>query len=117
MADLPEAGERGRLELRDAAVEHLAERAALSVPGVVRHSSGLDRVTGRDLPRVEAEVSSGHARLAVEVAVAWPRPLAAVAAQVRQEVLDVVGRLTSLEVDRCDVTVVPVTTANDRRVA
>ena len=97
--------ERGTLELKDAVVVHVAEQAALSVDGVVRHSSGLDVVTHRDLPRVDADRAGDRVRAAVELAVVWPTPLAPAAQAVRESVRSALADLLGLTVDAVDVTI------------
>jgi uncharacterized alkaline shock family protein YloU len=98
-----EPGERGTLVIRERVVERIAERAALGVDGVVRRPSTLGRVTGRDLPRAEATVAGDRTRVRVEIAVAWPAPLAATAATVRDRVHDLVASCTGCTVDAVDV--------------
>lgn len=103
--DSAEVGARGTLVIRDKVVQRIAGYAAVNTPGVVRHSSGLDRVTGRDLPRVASTIAGGHVRATVELAVAWPQPLAQIAAAVRAAVIEQVGTQTGLQVDTVDVAV------------
>lgn len=98
-------GERGSLVVKDRVVERLATFAALSIPGVTRHSAGLDRVTGRDLPRVHVTVAGGHVRAALDIAVVWPRPLAETAAAVRTRVAEQLSTLSGLHVDGVDVSI------------
>lgn len=107
MADDPsaEAGDRGQLVIRDKVVHRIAAYAAAHTPGVLPHSSGLDRVTGRDLPRVVPHVTGGHVRAHVDVGVAWPQPVAQVSAAVRAQVSEQVHTLTGLTVDAVDVAV------------
>lgn len=113
-------GRRGTLVVKDRVVERLATFAALSVPGVARHATGLDRVTGRNLPRVQVTVTGGHVRTAIDIAVVWPQPLAQVTASVRAHVTAQLTELAGLQVDAVDVsvpTVVPTSsTASGRRV-
>ncbi len=96
--------ERGHLDIRDRVVERVAERAALEVPGVVRHSGTLGRVTGRDLPRVDATVAGGRVRVRLDVAVEWPNPLPDTASAVRSTVAERLAALTGMTVDAVDVT-------------
>lgn len=100
-----EAGQRGALVVRDRVVERLATLAALDVDGVARHASGLDKITGRDLPRVQVTVAGGHVRAALDIAVRWPHPLAATAASVRDHVTEQLAALSGLQVDGVDVNV------------
>lgn len=98
--------------IRDKVVQRIAELAAAHTPGVLRHSSGLDRVTGRDLPRVATHIGGGHVRAHVDMAVAWPQPVAQVSAAVRAQVAEQVHTLTGLQVDAVDVAVPTVVLAH-----
>ncbi len=100
-----EPGSRGSLVIRDKVVQRIAAYAAAHTPGVLPHSSGLDRVTGRDLPRVTTHIAGGHLRAHVDVAVTWPQPVAQVSAAVRAQVTEQVHTLTGLAVDAVDVAV------------
>lgn len=105
-------GDRGRLDIAQRAVERIAEITARRHGAVVRR----DSVLGRGLPKARAVVAGRRARIEVQVAAAWGRPLEEVAAEVREAVTADVERLTGLGVDRVDVditTVEPRTTAND----
>ena len=55
-----------------------------------------------------AKITGTRARVAVEVSIAWPTPLAPVCLQVRDRVGEQVRQLAGLRVDGVDVTVVPV---------
>ncbi|MEO6880500.1 MAG: Asp23/Gls24 family envelope stress response protein, partial [Mycobacteriaceae bacterium] len=110
---IDDPGQRGALVVRDRVVVSIATHAALEVPGVSRHASGLDRVTGRDLPRVQVHVRGTRVRAELDIAVEWPRPLAEVAAAVRSHVIDRLDALSGLQVDVVDVRVPTVTTAHD----
>ncbi|MDQ2723448.1 MAG: Asp23/Gls24 family envelope stress response protein [Actinomycetota bacterium] len=100
-----EAGARGSLTVHDRAVSRVAEYAAVDTDGVVRQSSGLGRMMGRDLPRVDSNVSGGRVRVKVAIATAWPRSVPAVSAAVRAEVAEQLQAYTGLIVDRVDVVV------------
>lgn len=101
---LPEPDERGRTTIGAGVVERIARAAATEVPGVAAHGSGLDKVVGRQYPKASADVAGSRARLALQVAVAWPYPLADVCAQVRDAVAARLTELTGLAVDAVDVT-------------
>ena len=48
-------GQRGTLKIGDQVAQRLAVRAGQPAPpGVCRHAAGLDKLTGRDLPRCAA---------------------------------------------------------------
>lgn len=107
--DLAPAAERGSLDIRDRVVERVAEIAALEAPGAVRWSGALDKVTGRDLPRVDSTLAGDRVRVRLDVAVAWPTSLAENESAVRERVTRRVGELTGLTVDAVDVTATHVT--------
>lgn len=109
MADSPviseDPGTRGRLTIGDKVVQRLAARAALDTAGVQHHSAGIDKITGRDLPRVRVQISGGRVRAGVDIAVAWPWPLATVAADVQANVTQALTTWAGLHVDAVDVSV------------
>ncbi|WP_067864553.1 Asp23/Gls24 family envelope stress response protein [Nocardia shimofusensis] len=108
LAEEDGAGGRGNLEIRDRAVKRLAERAALDTPGVQAHAGGLDKITGRDLPRSRAVTSADRVRVWLEIAVVWPAPVATVARQVQRNVTAALGDYAGLRVDGVDVAVAQV---------
>lgn len=96
-----------------------ATRGALSVPGVVTHASGINRITGRTLPRAELRWDADHRSVTVDlqVAVSWPSPVVDVAAAVRDSVARWVTDATGAQVAAVNVevaAVVPVTGARSR---
>ena len=106
MADTPtDPSSGGHLTVRDKAAERVAHFAALHVPGVLVHSGGLDRITGRDLPRVALTIAGGHVRAHLDIAVAWPQSLPHVAGAVRAQVSEQLSTLVGLVVDGVDVAV------------
>lgn len=100
---LVDPADRGRLDIRDRAVERLVEASALRAPGVHRHGGGIGRFVGRDLPRVSVDVAGDHVRATVEVAVAWGRHLPTVAAAVRDAVTTTLSTGSGLVVDGVSV--------------
>nr|WP_296773953.1 Asp23/Gls24 family envelope stress response protein [Rhodococcus sp. (in: high G+C Gram-positive bacteria)] len=92
--------ERGTLDVRTRAVARMAEIAATNVAGVERVTGGI---TSRSLPRVDAIVRGGRIRATVEVATAWPTPIADVAGRVRSAVEQDLTRNSGLAVDSVDV--------------
>ena len=102
-ASATEPGSRGRLTIREKAVERVAFAAALEVDGVLRHSHGIGRLAGRELPSAEIEVSGDHVRASLAVAVTWGSPLAATATRVQHQVSRGLGELSGLTVDCVDV--------------
>lgn len=113
-------GQRGGLEVAPRVVTRIAELAALQVDHVVKRSEGLERLVGRRLPRAVASIDKDRVRLSLDVAVLWPCPVEAVAAEVRRHVTDETARLTGLMVRSADITVHAVTpeaaTSETRRV-
>jgi uncharacterized alkaline shock family protein YloU len=100
---LPPAAQRGRLDIRPRVVDEVGRRAAAEVDGVLRGPVG--RLHRHSLPSVSSRVHGQRVRLGIEVAIAWGRPLAEVAAAVQAAVADKVAQLTGLQVDAVDVTV------------
>jgi uncharacterized alkaline shock family protein YloU len=89
-------------------VERIATIAASEVPGVVPNGSVLTQLTSRSLPRADVRLAGRRARIEVSVAAAWPVPLGAVAADVRDRVAEQLSELASLTVDGVSVTVTSV---------
>jgi len=113
---LPQPAERGRLDIAERVVERVAGIAACEVSGVHPVGSGLEGVVGRQYPKVKAEMAGGHARINLDIAVTWPMPLAATAAEVRRHVGDRLTSLLGLTIDAVDVTVATVSaTATEHR--
>lgn len=116
---LADPSDRGALHVRDKVVEQIARLAALEVDDVIERGTGLGRLTGDRLPKVEATTSGGHVRASVDVATIWAAPLAQSAARVRDHVWDQLARLSGLDVDAVDVSIVavvsPTTAAVPRR--
>ena len=101
-APVTDPGDRGSLQVRGRAIEHLVEAAVLTTPGVRRHGKALSGLIGHDLPRVDAVVAGDHVRTAVEVAAEWGRPLATLSADAR-------GRITTALRDHAGLAVGGVT--------
>ncbi|WP_293240500.1 Asp23/Gls24 family envelope stress response protein [Mycolicibacterium sp.] len=103
MADDP--GNRGRLVLRDRVAQRIATRAAHLTDGVQAHSGGLDKLTGRELPRATVHVAGDRARAQIDIAVCWPRSATAVAADVQRNVTEALQTYADLTVDTVDVSI------------
>lgn len=99
-----EPADRGALEIADRVVQKVASIAAGEVRGAVSTGSGFDQLLGRRYPNAAATVAGGRVRIRVDIAVAWPYPLARVCAQVRDHVRARVTDLVGLTVDAVDVT-------------
>ena len=104
-APLPSPAERGRTTIHPRVLTVVARSAALSVPGSIRHTSGLGRIAGRAYPH--AEVRSQHTAVdaQIQVALAWPSPVTARAAEVRDAVGRRLAEATGIPVLRVDVDV------------
>jgi len=117
-----EAGTRGSLDVKDKAVERIAQAAVSEVSGVIAAGEATGTIAtalGRAYPRVEVHVAGRRARVHIDIVTAWPRPAADVAAAVRDHVADRLHALADLEVDVVDVAVAKVvrpTTPDMRRV-
>lgn len=92
----------GQVVIADRVVERTAAWTALQVDDV----GGRPRRGGDvRLPRARVEVSGDTAVLRLELAVAWPAPVGAVAEAVRERVIDVVAATCGLKVTDIGVTV------------
>lgn len=107
--------ERGTLEVRTKALEHLAERAALEAPGTVAHRGSLRGLLGGNVPHAEVTTSGQRVRVVLDVAVTWPADVARVAAGVRDHVLSRSSELGGVGVTSVDVTVHLVTPQDSPR--
>nr|WP_252858621.1 Asp23/Gls24 family envelope stress response protein [Rhodococcus erythropolis] len=89
-------GLRGSLVIKDRAMAKIATAAAVNVPGVVRQSGGLTRLTGRDLPRADISMGSDAVAINLFLAVSWPCSVTELTGRVRAEVGRSVESLTGL---------------------
>ncbi len=103
-ADYDASGLRGELVIKERAIVKIAVAAALQVPGVVRQSGGLSRLTGRELPR--ADVSTGADAVAINlyIAMRWPCRLDILSRRLRAEVSSRIEDLTGMPV--CELNIV-----------
>jgi uncharacterized alkaline shock family protein YloU len=120
--ELDDPGWRGRLLIKDRAVQRIAEAAALSVTGVApadKSTNAVNAALGRAYPRVDCDVAGGRVRAELEIVGVWPTSAPLLAGQVRDTVTDQLERLAGLTVDAVDVTIakiVRVSVAPRRRV-
>lgn len=107
-----------RPTLGDRVFRVYALRGALSVPGVVDHVSGINRITGRGLPRAEVRWDADHASVTVDlqIAVSWPAPVVDVARTVRSCVARWITDATGVPVSVVNVEVAAVVPDPDSRV-
>ncbi|MEV3900713.1 Asp23/Gls24 family envelope stress response protein [Mycobacterium sp. NPDC050551] len=106
MVDDP--GSRGRLVVRERAIQRVAVAAALGVDGVHRLRRGPRMLGGSELPRADVAVSGEHVHATVEVAAGWGCPLTHTADAVARRVADALGTLSGFVVDGVDVHVASV---------
>ncbi|TPG33031.1 Asp23/Gls24 family envelope stress response protein [Mycolicibacterium hodleri] len=102
---LADPGGRGELVVLDRVAQRLAVHAARLTGGVHPHSAGLDRLTGRELPRATVSIAGDRARVQVTIAVGWPQPAIGVAAAVQRNVAEALRTYAALTVDRVDVAI------------
>ena len=69
---LAEPGDRGTLTIRDRVAQKLVLEATRGTPGVRHHAAGMDKLTGRELPRARVLVSGKRVRAKVDIAIEWP---------------------------------------------
>ncbi|MCG7632555.1 Asp23/Gls24 family envelope stress response protein [Gordonia McavH-238-E] len=98
----------GTLTIADRVLEKVAARAALDIPGVVRHRGGVGSVLGpvgerSSLPT--ASIHAGGTRITLSLALEWPCAVAEVSRRTRDHVAAEVERLTGVVPLRVDVTV------------
>lgn len=120
--ELPRSGayrqQRTHISIDMKVLEKIATRAALSVPGVIRHSSGIGQFTGRRLPRVSVQMDpGGRAAVAdIQIATAWPAPTVAVAQVTRETVGEWIEHSTGVPVLAVNVDVAAVVPGSDETV-
>lgn len=98
----------GTLTVADRVLEKIAARAALDIPGVVRHRGGVGSVLGAIGERSalpDATVHAGGTRITVSLALEWPCAVAEVSRRTRDHVAAEVERLAGIAPTRVDVTV------------
>ncbi|MEU6405869.1 Asp23/Gls24 family envelope stress response protein [Streptomyces sp. NPDC046985] len=114
-ADQP-AATRGRTSVADVVVVKIAGRAAREVPGVHDMGGGLSRTLGAVRDRVpggrpnvgrgvKVEVGERQTAIDLDLVVEYGVPIADVARDVRENVIDAVERITGLEVVEVNVAV------------
>jgi uncharacterized alkaline shock family protein YloU len=111
--DTADPGGRGELVVRDKVAQRLAIHATRLTSGVQAHSGGLDKLTGRELPRANVWIAGDRARVEVTIAVAWPQPIVGVGDAVQRNVIEALHTYAGLTVDRVDVAVDAVVSATE----
>lgn len=97
--------QRGTLNVRTIAIQHVAEHVASQVPGTVAHSAGLGKLLRQGYPSAQVDVRGSSTWIRLQVAVVWPTVIEEVAARAREEVREQTTRLCGSNVRRVDVTV------------
>lgn len=97
-------------------LERLATRAALDVPGVLRHSAGPEVLSAVTTSWPKATADSAGERVSVKLSLAldWDASATEVAAQVRERVRERLVEQTGKSVDRVDVTVAALVSSGRR---
>ncbi|WP_347133350.1 Asp23/Gls24 family envelope stress response protein [Mycobacterium sp. DL] len=106
-------GERGALTVRDKVAQRIAMQAAVDTPGVQRHAAGLDKLTGRELPRVRVDISATRVRAHLTIAVTWPQSLTDVGNAVQRNVSQALTDSSGFQVDGVDVAIETLVAAAD----
>ena len=113
--------ERGTLEVRSQALQHLVETVVRRTPGTAAHKAGLGRIglgqvgLGSSYPQASVRLQGGRARITVDVACVWPCRVTEIATRVRDEVLAQGTRLSGVEIRDVDVTAHLVPAGDDDR--
>lgn len=105
VAEKPDPGQRGVLVIRSRALIRMVEHIALEVPGVVRTGARRGPIGRRDLPRAVVDATLPEPNILVDVALAWPGPVARQCREIRGRIDSEVTRLTGRRPSRIDVTV------------
>ncbi|MBA8962740.1 putative alkaline shock family protein YloU [Rhodococcus percolatus] len=105
-AALDDTALRGELVIKERAVVKIAVAAALQVPGVVKQSGGLSRLTGRELPRADVSTGAGAVAINLYIAVQWPCHLDLVNRRLRAQVHRQVEQMTGMPVIELNIVVV-----------
>ncbi len=98
-------GQRGTLDVRTVAIQHIAEQVASQVPGTVAHSAGLGKLLGKGYPSADVDVRGSTTWIRLDVAVVWPTAVEQIAVRARDQVREQTARLSGSDVRRVDVTV------------
>lgn len=104
------------VRISERAVTKVVAAATASVPGTTGFSTSMGRITGRGFPRFDVQLDPDADTATIEafIAVTWPCPVGAVAAAVRDHIIEHVGVLCGIEVLACNVVVGPVLPSKER---
>lgn len=100
----------GALVIKDKVAQRVAVRAALDTPGVAPHAAGMDKLTGRSLPRAQVFLSANRVRAHLDLAVTWPHSLSGVGAAVQRNVAEALHNGVGMTVDGVDVAIEAIVT-------
>ncbi|WP_232375290.1 Asp23/Gls24 family envelope stress response protein [Mycolicibacterium baixiangningiae] len=100
----------GTLVIKDKVAQRIAMRAALDTPGVAPHAAGIDKLTGRSLPRARVYLSATRVRAHLDLAVTWPHSLPDVGSAVQRNVSEALHDCVGLTVDGVDVAIEAIVT-------
>lgn len=95
--------ERGTLDVRTKALEHLVAHAALQVPGCVARPAGIHRLA-RSLPSASVTFRGSVAIAELHAAATWPCRVQELATEIRESVRAEASRLSGTDIGRVDVT-------------
>ncbi|MFB7650468.1 MULTISPECIES: Asp23/Gls24 family envelope stress response protein [unclassified Streptomyces] len=110
------AGTRGRTSIADVVVVKIAGMAAREIPGVYDMGGGLSRTIGAVRDRVpggrpnvgrgvKVEVGERQTAIDLDLVVEYGVPIADLARDVRENVIDAVERISGLEVVEVNITI------------
>lgn len=112
---------RGRLVISQHVMEQLASQVASEISQAGGTSGGLLGIGAHtDLsarPAAKVELSGQQASVSLEIALAYPAPLAATTDRVRRHVVTKVSALSGVEVTRVDIDVTSLHLATEQRQA
>jgi len=97
--------ERGILDVKTKAIQHIAEKAVLEIPGTVAHHSALGQFVGGGSPKANITMEGKRARVELDVAAVWPCNVTQISTDVRDRVLSEAARLSGVFIRTVDVTI------------
>lgn len=107
-----DVGERGTLTLSKRVVEKIASQAAREISAIGGTTGGFlgigSHASLSNRPSVDVDLSGRTATIQVDVAIAYPSPIAEGAEQVRTHMMSRVKELAGVTVSRVDVRIIAV---------
>ena len=110
LSDLPGEGtdrpvdDRGTLDVRAKAVEHIVAQASLQVPGCVARPASVQQLGTRNLPSATVTFRGAIAVADLHAAATWPCRAEELTATIRSSVRAEASRLSGTDIERVDVT-------------